>query len=122
MSRVQSVMALALGILFSACTGGKPMVEGSLSHPTTREVIAGVPDVVGLNTEQAVVLLDRAGLHFQIRAIGGRSPTVVRQLPLPGAPAEPGTVVTMDASCYPAPCPFPGEEKAVYDPCTCASR
>ena len=122
MSRLHTVMALALGMLLSACTGGKPMVEDSLSHPATREVIAGVPDVVGLNTRQAVALLDRAGLQFRIRAIGGRSPTVVRQLPLPGAPAEPGTVVTMDASCYPAPCPSPGEGKSIYDPCTCAGR
>jgi hypothetical protein len=31
------------------------------------------------------------------------------------------SIVTVQAKCFALPCPFPGNGKQIYDPCTCAA-
>jgi len=83
----------------------------------------GVPNVIGLTTEQADIRLQQAGLLLEVRSIGGGTDRVITtQSPAPGGRLVPGTSVEVSARCFPVPCPFPGTGKTIYDPCTCASR
>ena len=116
------VLALPAMILMSACTrGGVPAPTGTPPTSLPSGFVL-VPDVIGLSTNAAVAAMDKAGLGFEIHPIGGTAPVVVGEDPGPGTPVAAGSIVALDASCYPAPCPFPGEGKTIYDPCTCAAR
>jgi hypothetical protein len=83
----------------------------------------GVPSVVGLTTREADLTLRRAGLLLEVDPKGGGNDKIVlAQAPSAGSPFVSGDVVTVEARCFAAPCPFPGEGMTIYDPCTCAAR
>ena len=83
----------------------------------------GVPNVIGLTTEQADIRLQQAGLLLGVQPIGGGTDRVITtQSPAPEGRLVAGTSVHVAARCFAAPCPFPGAGETIYDPCTCASR
>lgn len=109
-------LALAVLLLIPACTGAGDDLP---TTPTTR---VGVPDVRGLITAEADRALQRAGLLLEVAPVGGGDSVVISQSPQPGEPVPSNSIVQVQARCFPAPCPFPGEGKEIYDPCTCAAR
>jgi hypothetical protein len=117
-------LALLVGMLLTgACTGGGPHPPTEAPTTSNPSGFVAVPDVVGLSTASAVVAMDDAGLAFEINPVGGSAPLVIRENPEPGTQVRVGSTVTLEASCYPAPCPFqPGSGKTTYDRCTCAAR
>ena len=117
------IVLLLLGMMVvGACTGGGTHPPTGAPTTSLPSGFVLVPDVIGLSTKAAVAAMDKAGLGFEIRPTGGSAPLILGEDPVPGTPVAAGSTVAMDASCQPAPCPFPGEGKTIYDPCTCAAR
>ncbi len=102
-----------MSVLAAGCTDSGPA-------PPDRD---HVPSVIGLTTREADARLKNVGLVLRVDPVGGGNDAVVlAQSPAAGASLTRGDVVTVRARCFAAPCPFPGEGKEIYDPCTCAAR
>jgi hypothetical protein len=114
------LIGMTLVLVLLSCTAGRYSPGSSVDGHATQGM--SVPDVVGLSTTHAVAVVEGAGFRFRIIPVGGTTPTMVGQDPAAGSLAARGITVTLRASCLPAPCPFPGEGKTIYDPCTCAAR
>jgi hypothetical protein len=110
-------IALLCSLFIAACTS-----SGGDMLRTPSPTGTGVPDVRGVTTTEADRTLQGAGLLLQVDPVGGSDSVVIDQSPEPGAPVPADSTVLVQARCYPAPCPFPGEGKVIYDPCTCAAR
>jgi hypothetical protein len=110
-------------VIAVACTD-EAAVSPSSEAPTSAAASGlEVPDLSGLTTTEADQELQGMGLLLEVMtATGGDDHTILAQSPAAGTAAEVGSIVTVTARCSPAPCPFPGESREIYDPCTCASR
>jgi len=136
--RTLALAVLPLALL-AGCTGGSPGPSlepsqnfgatssagstGSTTRLPTSPSPSGVvvPDLRGLDTRHADQLLEAYGLKLSVNPIGGKTNKVVAQRPEVGTVVPLLTVVTVQARCFAAPCPFPGTGKQIYDPCTCAA-
>lgn len=109
-----------------ACTQtrGRGEPDGTMATPTSGASAekATVPDLRGSTTTAAASTLRQTGLHLKVIPVGGDDAVVISQRPEAGKVVFGGSAVTVEALCYPAPCPYPGEGKEIYDPCTCAAR
>lgn len=90
------------------------------SGPAAEKVT--VPDLRALTTSAADGTLRQTGLYLEVIPVGGNSAVVISQRPEAGQLVSGGSVVTVEASCHPASCPYPGEGMEIYDPCTCEAR
>lgn len=119
---------LPLVVLFvvGACsqTPDRPERERTMATPNSEAAAQNVtvPDVRHSTTRAADNTLRQAGLLLQVDPVGGDDAVVISQRPDAGRLVSGGSVVTVEARCHPAPCPYPGEGKEIYDPCTCAAR
>lgn len=118
MSRRVLGFLLVAAAVTSACTGGANSGRGSGTAAKT----AHVPNLLKLTTSKADSMLQGKELLLSVRPVGGDDAVVVSQMPEAGERVPRGSVILVEARCYPAPCPFPGEGRSIYDPCTCAAR
>ena len=111
-----------VGLLIAACTNGhrpRPRLKG---HQRWRREWSS-PIFRGLTSSEADEVLTRSGLLLEVRTNSdGPDGKVNAQNPAPGTIAQPHTKVEASVNCLPAPCPYPGPRKKIYDPCTCKSR
>ncbi|MDN5697921.1 MAG: PASTA domain-containing protein, partial [Rubrobacter sp.] len=94
--------------------GGSP---GGSTGGSDEEDVVSVPDVTGRQSEQAVMILQSAGLTAEVRgAFGGEgSGTVVATDPAAGSTVEEGTTVTLTVTDEPQTAMVPGEEDPSSD-------
>jgi hypothetical protein len=118
MSRRIFGFVLVAAAVTSSCTDSEDGARGSRRSERTVQV----PNILQVTTSQADETLQGADLLLRVRPVGGEDAVVVSQMPPAGERVFRGSIVLVDARCYPAPCPFPGEGKEIYDPCTCSAR
>ncbi len=91
--------------------------DGGSTGGSDEEDMVSVPDITGRQSEQAVMILESAGLRAEVSgAFGGEeSGTVVATDPPAGSTVEEGTTVTLTVIDGPRPAAAPVDEKPTND-------
>jgi hypothetical protein len=89
-------------------SGGSTLLDGEVVHLLIAKPLPRIPDVVGLQLNQARRTLDAAGFRFKIerRVSSQARDSVISQVPIAGVDARPGRRVTIIVA-KPAPTPAP---------------
>lgn len=116
------LLGLTVPPTVSACTspGGG---DGGPGRTVDASPTPQVPNLVGLNKDEAVRIVDDLNVPYFVKPLGPPlDNSVIGQRPDPGTPLSETRSIVLQVRCAAAPCPSPPAGTVIFDPCTCATR
>ncbi len=98
---VAGTLVLALGVGFVAGWVGHQPPQSHVTSPSTTRVV--IPNVVGLRTNRATVVLHSLGLQEHVSTVSTgtyRAGYIVQQIPMAGAEVDAGATVLLGVSPF----------------------